>query len=451
MKSNLNRIMIVGTGSGCGKTTVTCALLKTLVDTNIETISFKCGPDYIDPMFHSKIIGTKSRNLDMYMCSKNTVKYLLAENSKNCDIAVIEGVMGMYDGLGFESDKCSANDISRETRTNQIIVVDVKGKSLSLMAELSGFLNFGDNNLKGVILNNCSKAMYPFYKKMIEEKLPLKVCGFLPNIPQAAVDSRHLGLVTAEEVENIKEKLTLLGNTAKETLDLKSIMELAKDNNDFYYEKIEIKKEISGTVNIAVARDKAFCFYYQDNLELLEKLRVNLIYCSPIEDKSIPEGIQGIVLGGGYPEENIDKLVDNKSMIESIKKHLEKGVPLFAECGGFMYLGQNIELDGKTFNTVGAIPNRFFMTKGLVRFGYKSLKAECDNILCKKGGTIKCHEFHYSDTDDHGDGFTATNERGKEWKCIIAKENIFAGYPHLHFWSNIDFARNFIRACKGEK
>ncbi|MEG0923604.1 MAG: cobyrinate a,c-diamide synthase [Anaerovoracaceae bacterium] len=448
--NNIPRVMIVGTGSGCGKTTVTCALLKALVDKQLNTISFKCGPDYIDPMFHSQIIGTKSRNLDAYLCGEETVKYLLAEDSKGCDVAVIEGVMGMYDGLGFDDDKYSANYISQITDTYQILVVDVKGKSLSLIAEINGYSEFKRNKLKGIILNNCSDGMYLTYKNMVEKRTSLKVFGYLPKVKEAEIGSRHLGLVTVDEIDDIKEKTQALGDVAKKTLDIEGILALAKDSQKFSYDDIVIEKEIEGTVNIGVARDKAFCFYYEDNFELLKKLGANLVFFSPLADSEVPKGIDGLILGGGYPEENIKGLAGNKSMLESLKVTINSGIPTFAECGGFMYLGKHIADEEGEHPVVGVIPETFHMTKGLVRFGYKELCANRDNILCKKGEKIKCHEFHYSDADNYGDCFTATKESGKTWQCMVSEGNILAGYPHLHFWSNIDFARNFVRRCKGD-
>ena len=211
MKSKINRVLLAGTGSGFGKTTVVCGLLKALADRGQKAASFKCGPDYIDPMFHSEIIGTKSRNLDLYLCSADTVKYLLSKDAAGFDVAIIEGVMGMYDGLGFETDDFSANHISRETQTPELLIVNVKGKSLSLLAEISGYLNFAENQVQGVILNNCAKGMYPVYRKMIEEKLNLKVYGFLPQLKEAEIGSRHLGLVTAQEIEDLKTKIEIMG------------------------------------------------------------------------------------------------------------------------------------------------------------------------------------------------------------------------------------------------
>lgn len=440
--------MIVGTGSGCGKTTVVCAVLKALVDQNLHIASFKCGPDYIDPMFHSEIIGTKSRNLDLYLCGENTVKYLLAENSAGTDCSIIEGVMGMYDGLGFETDEYSANHIARVTQTPQILVVNARGKSLSLLAEISGYLQFAPNQVQGVILNNCSKAMYPVYQKMIEDKLDLKVYGFLPQLKEAEIGSRHLGLVTAEEVTDLKAKIESMGKAAAECLDLDEILALAESAPSLAYEDVTVSPVCSEPVKIGVARDRAFCFYYEDNFQLLTELGAELVPFSPLEDTALPQGISGIILGGGYPEEYLPVLSANESMRADIKAAAQGGMPIFAECGGFMYLGETITKDGEPFEMVGAIKGNAHMTSGLVRFGYKTLTANRDNLLCAKGEQIRCHEFHYSDTDHHGDGCTASKASGKTWQAVEARDTIFAGYPHLHLWGNTRFAESFVRKCR---
>ena len=383
----------------------------------------------------------------MYLCSADTVKYLLSKDAAGFDVAIIEGVMGMYDGLGFETDDFSANHISRETQTPELLIVNVKGKSLSLLAEISGYLNFAENQVQGVILNNCAKGMYPVYRKMIEEKLNLKVYGFLPQLKEAEIGSRHLGLVTAQEIEDLKTKIEIMGKAAAESLDLDGILALAESTPELTYEELQVTPVCKKPVKIGVAKDKAFCFYYEDNFELLTALGGELVFFSPMEDDALPEGICGLILGGGYPEEHLKRLTANQSMMSSIKEAAGKGMPIYAECGGFMYLGRTITKDGETFETVGVIDGNSQMTEGLVRFGYKTLTANRDNLMCKAGEQIRCHEFHYSDTDHHGDGFTAAKSSGKCWQAVVASDTIFAGYPHLHLWSNRRFAENFVRKC----
>lgn len=450
MKTDVNRIMLVGTGSGCGKTTVTCGLLQALKDRGLAAASFKCGPDYIDPMFHSEIIGTKSRNLDLFLCGENTVKYLLSENARDADAAVIEGVMGMYDGMGFDDDSFSANHISRVTATPEILVTGVRGKSISLLAELSGYLNFGENQIAGVILNNCSAGMYPVYKKMIEERLSIRCYGYLPKVAEAELGSRHLGLVTAEEIDDLREKMEALGRAAAESLDIDGILELAHAAPALECDGIDALPVTDRPVKIAVARDKAFCFYYEDNFMLLKRLGAELIPFSPMEDKELPAGVSGLILGGGYPEEHLQELSANASMLAAVRAAVKGGMPVYAECGGFMYLGETIEKDGENYEMAGALPGHSHMTDKLVRFGYKTLTANRDNLMCREGEQIRCHEFHYSDSDRPGNGFTASKGK-RSWQAVEAGDTIFAGYPHIHLWSNLRFAENFVKKCEAFK
>mgnify|MGYP001232350150 CR=1 FL=1 len=448
MINNIDRVLIAGTGSGCGKTTVTCALLKALKMRKLNVTAFKCGPDYIDPMFHSEIIGTRSRNLDMYLCGENTMKYLLADDSEDTDFAVIEGVMGMYDGLGFEDDSYSANNIARVTSTPEILVLDVRGKSLSLAAEASGYLRYLDNNVRGIILNSCSEAMYPIYRDMLENRLGVRCYGYMPFVPEAEIGSRHLGLVTAAEIDDLKSKMWKLGEVAEKTIDIDGILKLGASASPYSYEPFDFGDTSGSKVRIGVARDKAFCFYYEDNIRLLEKYGAEIVNFSPLKDLCLPEGISGIILGGGYPEVHVARLSANLPMLAAVRTAAAGGMPVYAECGGFMYLGESIALDGNCYEMSRVLPVNSHMTGKLVRFGYKTLTAEKDNMMCGRGESIKCHEFHYSDTDDCGDGFTAENRKGSKWPTTFANDTMFAGYPHLHLWSNPEFARNFVERCR---
>ncbi|WMJ22043.1 cobyrinate a,c-diamide synthase [Paludicola sp. MB14-C6] len=446
-----NRIMLTATGSGAGKTTITCGLLKALINRHKSVVSFKCGPDYIDPMFHSKIIGTKSRNLDIFMCGEDNVKYLLAKNSVGCDISVIEGVMGMYDGLLFQSDYASSNHLSKLTDTPQILIVNVKGMSLSVVALIKGFLCYKENNIKGVILNNCTQGMYSIYKKMIEDELSVHVYGYFPNVKEASIESRHLGLVTANEISDINKKLDLLAKTAEECLDIDAILSLASSAKALQYKAIEPSMTKKLNVKIAVARDNAFCFTYEDNIDLLKKLGAEIEYFSPLNDTTLPNNMDGLILCGGYPEEYAQELSKNKAMLQCIKNAIENKMPTIAECGGFMYLMDSItDKNNISYPMVSAIKGNSYMTSKLSRFGYINLTAKVDNLLCKKGESINAHEFHYSNSDNNGDDFQAS-KRSKEWDCIHATDTLFAGYPHIHFWGNTNFAVNFIQKCDAYK
>lgn len=437
-----NRIMIAGTGSGCGKTTITCAVLRALINRGLKVASFKCGPDYIDPLFHSKITGTKSRNLDMVLCSENTVKQLFSEHGNDMDISIVEGVMGFYDGIGINSTDYSSNDLSNKTDTPVVLVLSCRGMALSVAALIKGYIEFYDNNIKGVILNGISIGMYPMYKELIEKYNGIKVLGFMPNIPEASIESRHLGLITANEIDDLHKKIDILADNAAKYIDLDSLLDIASEAPILTYEQCKVEK--IGPARIAIARDNAFCFYYEDSLELLRNLGAEIITFSPLRDDCLPEDIDGIIIGGGYPELYAEELSNNISMLKSIRASIANGIPIYAECGGFMYLSTSI--DGHTM--VDEIKSNSILTEKLQNFGYINIMAKEDNLLCKKGESINAHEFHYSKSDFDGDSFIATKlSSGKERTCIIAKDNIFAGYPHLHLWGNISYAKSFINKC----
>lgn len=448
--SNFARVMIAGTGSGCGKTTVTCGILKALINRNVKTAAFKCGPDYIDPMFHTEIIGTESRNLDTFLCGENAVKYLFAKNGEMADISVVEGVMGFYDGLGNDGSY-SSHAISKLTDTPVILVVNANGMYLSIAAMIKGYADFIPNNLKGVILNSVSPGIYPTYKQMIEEHTGLKVLGFLPKLPDAMIESRHLGLVTATEIENLHQKLDLLADNVEKYIDIDGLLELAETAPLLEYQPIVVDNVINEKYpcNIAVAKDSAFCFYYRDSLELLENMGAKLSYFSPLHDKALPENINGLILGGGYPELYADELSKNKSMLMDIKKAINKGIPTYAECGGFMYLQQAIiDADGNNNPMVGVIEGNSAFQNKLSRFGYAAIKAKRDNLFCLKGDSINVHEFHYYDSDNNGSDFEAFKPNsGKKWSCVFATDTLFAGYPHIHLYGNLEFAKKFVQKC----
>lgn len=445
------RIMIVGTGSGCGKTTVTCALLKLFSANNFNAISFKSGPDYIDPMFHSKVLNTPSSNLDLFLLNEQNLLNIFFNNAFDKDIALIEGAMGIYDGKGFNDDTYSANHLSKITKTPQILVVDARGKSVSLLAEIYGFLTYKKNNIKAIVLNNCSHSMYEIYKNMIEKNFSIKVVGYLPKMQEVSIASRHLGLITANEILDIDKKMNLLLKTATHTFKINEILNIANGSENIYFDYIDIKKITINTPRIAVAMDNAFCFYYKDSLNLLEKLGAKLVYFSPLNDNYLPENISGIILGGGYPEVYAEKLSYNKTMRLSIKNAVNRKVPIFAECGGFIYLGKTIELNNKVYDFCNVIDANFYMTEKLVRFGYSTLFSKHKNMLMNENDHIPCHEFHYSNADFCGRDLLSKKSETRIFDCGICYENIFALYPHIHFFSNLDFAKNFIMCCDSYK
>ena len=449
------RIMIAAAGSGSGKTTVTCGLLQAFLNRGLSPASFKCGPDYIDPMFHSEVLGIKSRNLDLFFTGENTAKYLLCKNGEKAAPAVLEGVMGYYDGLAGKSTEASSYDLARKTETPVILVVDCKGMSVSIAALVKGFVELRpDHGIRGVILNRIPASIYEDIKDIIEEELKLPVLGYLPVLPDCTLESRHLGLVTAKEIGNLKEILSRLAVQMEKSVQLDRILSLAEEASPVSFEIPEELRRLAPAeqpVRLGVAMDKAFCFYYQDNLDLLKELGAEIVPFSPLEDRALPEGIQGILLGGGYPELYLKQLSENKSMLESIRQAVERGVPCFAECGGFMYLHQWIEdRDGTKFELAGVVEGESFPTQRLARFGYITLTALEDNLLGEAGTELKGHEFHYWDSTNTGCGFHAQKPlRKANWDCVITKGNLWAGYPHIHFYSNIEAAVEFMRKVRG--
>lgn len=446
MKKNVARIMFTAPTSSSGKTTVVCAILKALMNDNVLPTAFKSGPDYIDPMFHSKVLGAKSRNLDLFLLGADTCRRLLAKNSVGSHLAILEGAMGYYDGIGT-TDQASAYDLARETASPVILVVNAKGAALSVAAIIKGFCDFRkDSNIKGVILNKINPMTYLYYKEVIEKETGTKLLGYLPQMENCNFESRHLGLVTAEEIKDLQQIINNLAQQAAQSIDLQGIKEIAAQAEPLYYEDIDSTK--IADVRIAIAQDKAFCFYYQDALDLLVDLGATLIPFSPLTDKEVPE-CDGFILGGGYPEVYASQLAGNKEMLASVKKFIQNEKPCLAECGGFMYLLDHYyDEKEEQFSWVGAIEGSVKLTKSLQRFGYITLTAQHDNLLSKAGESINAHEFHYSDSTANGQSYIARKASLKgQWACINANNKLYAGYPHMHLCGNIEFAKNFIRAC----
>lgn len=441
-----NRIMFSAVSSGSGKTLITCGILQALINRGLKTASFKCGPDYIDPMFHSKVIGAKSRNLDSFFADENIVRYLLEKNSKDMDISVMEGVMGFYDGLGGISKKASSYDVARITKTPVVLIINAKGMSLSVLPIIKGFMEYARySNIQGVILNKMSKMIYGDIKKLIEEELDIKVIGYVPDVKELTIESRHLGLVKPDEVVNLKDKLNSLAEILEETLEIDEIIKLANSTEELEYTKPEIKT-VEGKVKIAVARDEAFCFYYEDNLELLKEMGAEITYISPLKDKDFPEDVDGLILGGGYPELYAKTLSENISFLKYLNKKIKEGLPCIAECGGFMYLNNSLEdKEGNKYKMAEILNGESYKTERLGRFGYINIECLEDNFLCKKGEIIKAHEFHYWDSTVCGESFKAKKPlRKRNWNCINTTDNLFAGYPHIYFYSNLEVPYRFL-------
>lgn len=435
------RFMIAAPGSGQGKTMITCAVLSLLSACGKEPCAFKCGPDYIDPMFHKKVLGIPSYNLDRFLMDENTLKYLLGRHGDGGKrIGVLEGVMGFYDGLGGLSDFASSWHVSQITGTPVILVMDASGRGLSVLASLKGFLEFRkENRIRGVIFNRLSPSLYPELKKKTEEELGVRVLGYLPSFRDFSWESRHLGLIRPEEVDGFRQQTELLAERAGKTLDLEGIAKLAASAEPIQFrpaetERLPACKEEEKPL-IAVAMDEAFCFYYQDNLELLEAMGAELCFFSPIRDSRIPAGADGLYLGGGYPELYAEQLSGNISMRTDIREQLEDGLPCIAECGGFLYLQKELEdAGGRVFPMAGFLPGRGSNSGKLRRFGYVTMTGKREDMLFS--GTVPAHEFHYWDTTENGNEYVACKKSsGKKWECAFGKPYFYAGFPHFHFYS----------------
>lgn len=451
------RILITAGASGSGKTLITCGILQALVNRGMKVTSFKCGPDYIDPMFHSKVIKTQSRNLDSFLADPKTVQNILSINGSVSDISVLEGVMGYYDGIAGTHTEASTYDIARITNTPVILLVNCKGMSLSSVAFIQGYLNYkNDSNIQGVILNQLPAMLYEKMKKIVEEETSVKVFGYVPKVEDCLLESRHLGLLIPDEIKGIQEKLNKLGQLLEETLDFQGILDLANQAPEMEEESngtsnVELKEESQMPLRIGVAKDEAFCFFYEDNLQLLRQLGAELIEFSPIHDQKIPKNIHGLMLNGGYPELYARELSQNKTMIDSINQAIKGGKPCIAECGGFMYLHKWMEdKEGNEFPMVGIIDGRVDYTNKLSRFGYISLtKGKAFGVDV---GELKAHEFHYFDSTNCGESFFAQKPySNRSWNCIHSTDTLFAGFPHHYFYGNPKLAEAFLAKCMEKK
>ncbi|WP_455715205.1 cobyrinate a,c-diamide synthase [Anaerosporobacter sp.] len=454
-KQKVPRVMIAGIASGSGKTTMVCAILQEFKKRSLSLAACKCGPDYIDLMFHRAITGAKTANLDLYFTPPEVVREILYQNGVGTDITIIEGVMGYYDGMQLGKDTASSYDIAKQTETPVILAVSCKGMSLSLVAIVKGVLEFRkDSNIQGILLNGISKEMYERIKPIVEEETKILVVGFLPPLSNFRLESRHLGLVTPDEIEDLQDQLDYLSEIARESIDLDAILGIAKNAPELEIGEITNidscdRNEPNVKIRIGYAYDQAFCFYYQENLRMLENMGATLVPFSPLRDTELPDNLHGLLLGGGYPEVYAKQLADNISMRKSIKEAIGLGTPCIAECGGFMYLHERVQgKDEEWYEMLGVIKGDCYKTKKLVRFGYVTLTAKEQTRYLDKDEIIRGHEFHYWDSTNTGVHFTATKTSSDlSYPTIHAKDNLLAGYPHLYYHSNPRFVKRFMKMC----
>ena len=441
------QFLLAAPRSGSGKTTMTCALLMALKRRGCAPCAFKSGPDYIDPMFHRAVLGVESRNLDLFFSAPETVRTLYAKGAAGHGAAVCEGAMGFYDGLGGVSDRASAWHLADTLGLPVLLVAEPKGQSLTLAAELNGLVNFRTpSHIAGILLNNCTARMHALLAPMLEKETGLPVLGFLPKLPEAVIGSRHLGLYTAAEVENLQQKLALLADAAEEHIDWPRLLALCEKEPP----ALPVQPETPpARVRIAVAQDEAFCFTYAETLEAFRGAGAEVVFFSPLRDTALPENIGGLYLPGGYPELHARELSENTSLLREIKRKIESGLPTAAECGGFLYLGQSLtDAEGQSWPMVGVLPGEAKDAGRLVRFGYAELSADSDSMLFRAGESFPIHEFHHWDSTANGAALAAKKPvGGAEWRCGSVNEHFYAGFPHL-YWAGTPLPQRFAAAAE---
>ena len=441
------QFLLAAPRSGSGKTTMTCALLMALKRRGCAPCAFKSGPDYIDPMFHRAVLGVESRNLDLFFSAPETVRTLYAKGAAGHGAAVCEGAMGFYDGLGGVSDRASAWHLADTLGLPVLLVAEPKGQSLTLAAELNGLVNFRTpSHIAGILLNNCTARMHALLAPMLEKETGLPVLGFLPKIPEAVIGSRHLGLYTAAEVENLQQKLALLADAAEEHIDWPRLLALCEKEPP----ALPVQPATPpARVRIAVAQDEAFCFTYAETLEAFRDAGAEVVFFSPLRDTALPENIGGLYLPGGYPELHARELGENTSLLREIKQKIESGLPTAAECGGFLYLGQSLtDAEGQSWPMVGVLPGEAKDAGRLVRFGYAALSADSDSMLFRAGESFPIHEFHHWDSTVNGVALAAKKPvGGAEWRCGSVNEHFYAGFPHL-YWAGTPLPQRFAAAAE---
>lgn len=434
--------------SGSGKTTAVCALLGAMAARGLTPCAFKAGPDYIDPMFHRAVLGVESHNLDLFFSTPETVRSLYARHAAGHGAAVVEGAMGYYDGLGGVSDTASAWHLADTLDLPALLVVRPKGASLTLAATLRGLLAFRTpHHIAGILLNDCTENLYKMLRPMLERETGLPVVGYLPFLPGAAIESRHLGLKTAAEIADLQARLKLLADAAQSSIDWPLLQRLFDRPAPAAAPPVAVPPR----VRLAVARDAAFCFTYAETLEALQENGAELCFFSPLQDTALPPDIGGLYLPGGYPELYAAELAANAPMRAAIKAAVENGLPTAAECGGFLYLGQTLEdADGTPHLMAGVLPGQGVKTGRLVRFGYATLTAQADSMLFAAGEQFPAHEFHHWDSTQNGTALTAAKANGRQWACGFANAHLYAGFPHL-YWAGTPLAQRFVAAAERYK
>lgn len=434
----MKSIVISSSSSNGGKTTATLGLMKALINRGFKVQGYKVGPDYIDSAFHSYITKQPSRNLDLYLMGEEGVKASFSRGIG--DFGIVEGVMGLYDGKGIDT-KYSTSHIAKTLNLPVVLVLTPKAQSVTLCAEINGMIDFEDVNIAGVILNNISEGYYNLLKLAIEANCKTKVFGYIPHEEKLNLNSRHLGLVQSSEIEDLEEKIQFCSELIEKYVNLEEMIKYFKES-EIYEDNLKFKNK---GIRTAVAYDKAFSFYYKENLELLQQLG-EVIFFSPLSDKELPRDIDFLYIGGGYPEVFKEELSQNKSMLSSIKEALNNNLKCYAECGGLMYLTEKIE----GFDMVGFFKGESHMSNTLRNFGYAFIEIEKENAIIEKGIKINCHEFHSSYVELKEEQIYKLNKEMydnsiKNWKCGYIKKNTLGAYGHVHFFENLSFLKSILK------
>lgn len=462
---NMKAFVIAGTNSGCGKTTMTLGLLKALTNRGLAVQPYKVGPDYIDTAWHTRVSGVASRNLDAFMLPAETMRSLFYSHTSQADIAVIEGVMGLYDGYGVDPHYCSTAGLARDLNLPVILVVDGRAVSTSAAATVMGFQHFDPElNIAGVIFNNVnSDSHLDLIRAAVEKYCQIPVLGRLPKLPEIELPERHLGLLTAQESSRFDPHWQTLAKAIEEHIDLDALLaisDIADQEAGFsefdFSEPEEPVAQAGLGLTVALAHDNAFNFYYQDNLDLLEQQGATIVRFSPLEDVAVPE-CDLVYIGGGYPESYGAQLAQNQSMLASLRTLHQQGTPIYAECGGLMYLGDSLsDTNGDTHPMVGILSGSSAMTKSLKRFGYCFAKANVDTVICPQQTVLRGHEFHYSEfTTELEPVFDMTKERDGDiisrWGGGYQVGNTLATYLHLHFAQQPELIQHWFTLAKEQQ
>ena len=444
-------LMIAAPASGSGKTAVTCGLLTLLSRLGRNPCAFKCGPDYIDPMFHRAVLGVESHNLDLFLSEKETVQTVYRRGIADHDAAVCEGVMGFYDGVGGVTAQASAWEVADTLDVPVLLVLRPKGSSLTLAAQLRGLLEFRTpSHIVGVILNDCSPMLYRSLAPMLEEQTGLSVLGYLPSMPEAQFESRHLGLYTAREITDLTDRLNCIADQLEQSVSIERLFSLCERDREHPF---PVEEHLPKDLCIAAAQDEAFCFCYAETCETFQRMGMEILPFSPLHDSALPRNIHGLYLPGGYPELYAKQLSENRPMRESIREAVSQGLPTIAECGGFLYLGKQLEdKTGVSYEMAGVLRGCGVYQNRLVRFGYSELTAVSDSMLFRTGESIPAHEFHYWDSSENGNALQARKPvSGRQWECGVATETMYAGFPHLYFAGKPQLSERFAEAARTYK